>query len=205
VLLVGGRGGDAGSQPDPVVFVHGWLANADVWAPMVDRFEAAGFPGDRLHTWSYGSDRSNEEIAAALAEEVERTLAATRAERVDLVAHSMGSLSSRWYLARLGGTEHVDAWVSLGGPNHGMELGECPNRSCDDMQIGSRFLAELNAGDETPGDVRYATWRSPCDTVIDPDTSVALDGAANTRTACLSHGELVDDQAVYEQVRDFLG
>jgi triacylglycerol lipase len=204
VLLVVGRDGGTAPPPDPVVFVHGWLGNGDVWAPMVERFEADGYTDDLLHAWSYDSSRANDEIAGALAEEVARVLAATDAAAVDIVAHSMGSLSSRWYLAHLGGDQHVDAWVSLGGPNHGMELVACPNRSCDDMRIGSAFLTRLNDGDETPGDVRYATWWSPCDTVVDPDASVSLEGATNARTGCVGHGELIDDQVIYEQVRDFV-
>lgn len=38
---------------------------------------------------------------------------------MDVVAHSMGSLSSRYYLKNPGGTARVDEWVSIGGPNHG--------------------------------------------------------------------------------------
>ncbi|MFD4241002.1 hypothetical protein ACFWP3_05290 [Streptomyces sp. NPDC058525] len=51
------------------------------------------------------------------------------------------------------------------------------------MRPGSRFLNALNAGDETPGTPRYATWGSPCDLVINPSSSVALSGALNSTTA----------------------
>ena len=40
----------------------------------------------------------------------------------------------------------------------------------------STFLKSLNATDETPGLPRYATWWSPCDEVINPDSSVPLAG-----------------------------
>ncbi len=72
------------------------------------------------------------------------------------------------------------------------------------MRIGSSFLAALNAGDETPGAVSYGTWWSPCDEIINPDSSVALSGAANTQTACLGHSDLYADAAVYGQVREFV-
>lgn len=73
------------------------------------------------------------------------------------------------------------------------------------MRPGSTFLNTLNTGDETPGNSRYATWWSPCDSVINPDSSVALTGATNTKTACLSHGELRTDATVYAQVKAHVG
>nr|MBA3524532.1 hypothetical protein [Geodermatophilaceae bacterium] len=36
-----------------------------------------------------------------------------------VISHSMGGLSSRYYLRNLTGTAEVDGCVSLGGPNHG--------------------------------------------------------------------------------------
>jgi triacylglycerol lipase len=117
----------------------------------------------------------------------------------------MGALSSRYYLQRLGGTAVVDRWVSLAGPDHGITGAPlCPWLSCGELRAGSAFLAGLNHGDETPGPTRYATWWSPCDTVVNPDSTVALRGARNTRTACLSHAALIVDAKVYEQVRDFV-
>jgi triacylglycerol lipase len=117
----------------------------------------------------------------------------------------MGGLSSRYYLKNLDGISKVDAWVSLGGPNHGTDTANsCFNTSCTEMRIGSSFLTSLNSGDETPGSPRYATWWSPCDTVINPDSSVSLSGAANTRTACLSHSGLLTDATVYAQTRNMI-
>jgi triacylglycerol lipase len=72
------------------------------------------------------------------------------------------------------------------------------------MRQNSTFLNALNAGDETPGAVHYGTWSSPCDEVINPHSSVALNGATNTNTACLSHSALHEDATVYGQVRDFV-
>ena len=73
------------------------------------------------------------------------------------------------------------------------------------MRPGSSFLTALNSGDETPGATRYGTWWSPCDEVINPDSSVPLSGATNTQTACMSHSALRENATVYGQVRDFVG
>jgi len=124
---------------------------------------------------------------------------------VHFVTHSMGGLSTRYYIKNLGGESKVEDWVSLGGPNHGTETANlCFEVSCEEMRINSKFLKELNAGDETPGAVHYATWWSPCDEFINPDSSVPLSGATNTETACISHLSLLTDETVYKQVREFI-
>ena len=119
----------------------------------------------------------------------------------------MGSASSRYYLKNLAGTSKVDAWVSLAGPNHGtdaVEINNCAFTPCREIAPGSEFLAQLNDGDETPGLVRYATWRSPCDTTINPDESVILLGATNTQTVCIGHLQMLTDANVYSDVRSFV-
>jgi triacylglycerol lipase len=190
---------------DPIVFVHGLGGHPGAWATMQARFRADGWPAADLDAFGYDSRRSNVETARRLAAEVRRVRRATGAAKVDIVTHSMGALSSRYYLQRLGGTAVVDRWVSLAGPDHGITGAPlCPWPSCGELRAGSAFLAGLNHGDETPGPTRYATWWSPCDTVVNPDSTVALRGARNTRTACLSHAALIVDAKVYEQVRDFV-
>ncbi|MFH8933793.1 esterase/lipase family protein [Streptomyces griseosporeus] len=193
------------STSNPVLFVHGYTGDASNWNTMADRFRADGWPASYLDQWSYDWRQSNVTTAQQLSAEIDRLLTATGAAKVDIVSHSMGGLSSRYYLKNLDGTARVDAWVSLGGPNHGTDsANSCLDTSCTEMRIGSDFLAALNSGDETPGSARYATWWSPCDTVINPDSSVALSGATNTRTACLSHTGLLTDATVYAQTRDMI-
>ncbi|MGW7527664.1 esterase/lipase family protein [Streptomyces sp. NPDC054783] len=193
------------STSNPVLFVHGYTGDGSNWNTMADRFRTDGWPSTYLDQWSYDWRQSNATTAQQLSTEVDRLLTATGATKVDIVSHSMGGLSSRYYLKNLGGTSKVDAWVSLGGPNHGTDsANSCFDTSCTEMRIGSSFLGSLNSGDETPGSPRYATWWSPCDTVINPDSSVSLSGAANTKTACLSHTGLLTDATVYAQTRDVI-
>ncbi|CAL9442750.1 MULTISPECIES: esterase/lipase family protein [Streptomyces] len=192
-----------GPGSNPILFVHGWNSSGSTWNTMAERFRADGWPAGHLRQWSYNTSQSNATTAQQLATEVDRLLAATGASKVDVITHSMGGLSSRYYAKNLGGAAKIDAWVSLGGPNHGTDTANwCFQTSCSEMRIGSAFLNSLNSGDETPGSARYSTWWSPCDTVINPDSSVALSGAVNTRTACLSHSGLLSDATVYGQVRD---
>jgi len=196
----------AASAVDPILFVHGFSGSASNWSTMIGRFEKDGWPKSYLRAYSYNTSQSNKTDAEQnVKPEVEALLKATGAPKVDIIAHSMGSLNTRWYIKFLGGESKVDDWVSLGGPNHGTETANlCFTTSCVEMRIGSKFLGELNAGDETPGEVNYGTWWSPCDEFINPDSSVSLTGATNTKTACISHLSLLTDETVYSQVREFV-
>jgi triacylglycerol lipase len=191
---------------DPILFVHGYVESASLWNTMISRFEKDGYASSYLSAYTYNTSQSNKvDAEKEVKSHVESLLKATGATKVDIVAHSMGSLNSRWYIKFLGGEAKVDDWVSLGGPNHGTETANaCFSTSCVEMRVGSTFLKELNAGDETPGVVSYGTWWSPCDEVINPDSSVALSGATNTKTACISHTALTTDETVYKQVREFV-
>jgi triacylglycerol lipase len=192
---------------DPILFVHGWSGSASNWNTMISRFEADGWPKSHLRAYSYNTSQSNKTTAeTTVKSEVEALKKATGAAKVDVIAHSMGSLNSRWYIKFVaGGEANVDEWVSLGGPNHGTSAAyACFSTSCSEMRPGSSFLTTLNSGDETPGAVNYGTWWSPCDEFINPDESVILSGATNTKTACIGHLALITDATVYGQVRDFV-
>jgi triacylglycerol lipase len=193
-------------QVDPILFVHGYTSNAATWNTMISRFQADGWESNRLFAYTFSSTQSNATVAQAVAQRVNEIKAATGAAKVDIISHSMGGLSSRYYLKNLGGTANVDDWVSLAGPNHGTTwaYGCFFFSPCNQMIPGSSFLNQLNSGDETPGAVNYGTWWSNCDELINPDTSTILTGATNTNAGCLSHSGVKDSAAVYAQVRDFV-
>jgi triacylglycerol lipase len=192
---------------DPILFVHGYGGNNGNWQDMKAKFLADGWQDVELYAYNYSFIDSNASSAAEIRDQVDKIIATTGATKVDIIAFSMGSISSRYYLKNLGGSAKVDAWVSLGGPNHGtdaVENNQCNFTPCREIIPGSAFLTALNAGDETPGLVRYATWRSPCDDTINPDESVILLGATNTLTSCIPHIVFLTDDVVYRQVRDFV-
>lgn len=194
------------SHHNPILFVHGYTGNASAWDNMRARFVADGWESNTLFAYTFSSTQSNATVANAVAARVNEIRAATGAAKVDIIAHSMGSLSSRYYIKNLGGTAFVDDWVSLGGPNHGTTwaYGCFFFSPCNQMLPGSSFLNALNSGDETPGAVNYGTWRSPCDELVTPSSSTSLSGATNTQTACISHSALRTDATVYGQVRNFV-
>jgi triacylglycerol lipase len=204
-------GGGHGKPPkpvplhNPILFVHGWNASSSTWSTMVSRFKADGWTSAELVNWSYNFRQSNATTASQIEQKVDSMLRVTGATKVDIVTHSMGALSARYYVRNLSGDGKVDALVTLGGANHGTATANlCFDTSCFEMRPNSTFINALNADDETWGTPRYATWWSDCDEVISPHSSALLAGATNTQTACISHSQLHEDAGVYRQVRDWV-
>jgi triacylglycerol esterase/lipase EstA (alpha/beta hydrolase family) len=192
---------------DPVVFVHGISSSSSSWTDWVANFKADGYTAAELDAWSYSWSQSNATTARQLATEIQNVRARTGASKVDVVVHSMGALSSRYYLKNLGGTAYVDDFVSVAGTNHGTSVASLCGwlyTSCTEMRTGSSFLTALNSGDETPGGVAYASYWSNCDEAINPDSSALLSGATNVGVGCVSHTDMNNDHGIYEQVRDFI-
>lgn len=215
VVVIGASCSDSATAPidlpalkhDPILLVHGYGGNKGNLSEMIASFKAEGWEDNELYAYDYSFTTSNAVNAQEIRDQVNGIVAATGATKVDIVAFSIGSVSSRYYLKNLGGDAKVDAWVSLGGPNHGTDTAiNCSGlfTPCAEILPGSAFLAALNSGDETPGLPRYATWRSPCDATINPDESVVLAGATNNQTACIAHLQLLVDRPTYVQVRDFV-
>ena len=211
LLTPSGAGRDVVPPPPPphypILFVHGFNASAATWLTMVGRFKTDGYTDQELVNFSYDYRLSNATTAQTIAKKVDSVLLATGAHHVDIITHSMGALSARYYVRNLLpiGDRRVDAVVNLGGTNHGtITAFGCTPISCTEMRPYSSFVTKLNATDETWGTPRYATWWSACDEVIYPQTSAKLSGAVNTQTACIKHSDLHENFTVYTQVRDLV-
>lgn len=99
--------------------------------------------------------------SSEIADAVDRATAGVEVESLAIVAHSYGGLSSRSYLKTLGGSDIVDTYIAIGTPQYGSPGGcvQLPGFGFDGCPI-TPFIADLNAGDDTPGDTGYVSIRS---------------------------------------------
>jgi triacylglycerol lipase len=158
-------------RPEPVILVHGWAGSSADMSALRDAFTAAGYPAYTVDL----PGQDNVVNAHAIADLVHRVRTRTGAAKVHLVGHSMGGLSMRWYIKRLGGADEVRTYVSMGSPQYGY-LPACLLGEQDGGQMCpfNPFLWDLDEGDDTPGDVAYTTIRSTKDTA----DVTRLDGGA---------------------------
>jgi triacylglycerol lipase len=146
---------------------------------------------------------------------VER-IRARSGRRVDVITHSQGGMEGRWAVrwwpqAR----EAIDDLVLLASPNHGIAAADLCAGSGNcwpavwQMATASRFLAALNRPDETPGAVAFTNVYSRSDELVQPASTVPLQGASNVavQDVCprpVHHGGLLDDAPTYALVIDAL-
>lgn len=198
-------------HPDPVVLVHGLSATKTTnWQTMAPLLANAGycvfaltygvpdgavFPQDQVGGFTRMED-SAQELDAFVAE----VLAATGAERVDLVGHSEGTLMPQYWLQFLGGAAVTDDYVAVTPLYDGTLADPLPVEalaeglgvrepaeavveplcaSCPQFVSGSEYLTRMQAeGTKVPG-VTYTTVLTRYDELVVPYTSGLLDGATN--------------------------
>lgn len=98
--------------------------------------------------------------AAAIGEAVAAEYAADPRIRLSLVGYSLGGLSARVYLKSGGGAGIISGYVAVGTSQYG-NRGACrEGATAPEACVESDFIAELNAGVDTPGEVGYYSVRS---------------------------------------------
>ncbi|MGW6209800.1 esterase/lipase family protein [Streptomyces sp. NPDC055089] len=194
------------STSTPVVFVHGYTGNASNWTTAKSVFQLNGWSSSKLFAYEYNSYGNNITNAQGLATFVNNVKSQTGASKVAIVNHSMGGLVSQYYLKVLGGHSSVSHLASIAGANHGTTFASACliYTTCQQMYPGSSFIAQISAGDETPGDTKYASWYSACDGVILPYTSTRLSGATNNNVLCQTHIGYLTDTIVLGQIARFV-
>jgi pimeloyl-ACP methyl ester carboxylesterase len=143
----------------PVMFVHGSGLDSSTWVPMRRAFEHAGYPSEWLSAPDLKpNDGSNSDAAARqIAPAVDSLLevakrSAVRAgcpgpSKIDIVAHSMGVVSARWYISQIDATR-VRNLVGIAPANHGS------NALCGLRGEGNREMCPAFAKDATTNPIQ---------------------------------------------------
>lgn len=221
-LVVGvpfGASGAGAAAKDPVIIVAGTFSPSFANEPLAARLRADGYRTYIFELPNLGTGDINGS-AAALDAFADAVRAQTGAAKVDLIGHSQGGLVGRQYIKFHGGANEVDSMISLGTPHYGTYLANFASFfgtsiiglvSINQMSIGSSFLSNLNAGDDTIGNVRYTNIYTSFDELVRPVTQATMqDGATNVRvqSQCwarvVGHLGLIVDGAVYSGIEDAL-
>jgi len=180
-------------EPDPVLLVHGYRGDPSTWADMKAYLEARG----RVVAAIDLSSEDNVVNAKAIGSFIKQQ----GWKRVDLVGQSMGGLSSRHFVKFVRSRVKVDAYVSLGTPQYGI-WSACllPSGYGGQMCPNSSFLANLNAGDDTPGTTAWTTIYSTGDLYVPNDASRLDGGACHVQVAGIDHNTMDNDPGVMSHV-----
>lgn len=216
-LLVPGSAATAATR-DPVVLVAGTFSPGFAMKPLADRLRRDGYDVSVFELPTLGTQDINKS-AQALSTFVNAVRSRTGTAKVDLMGHSQGGLVSRAYLKYYSGATKVDSNIMLGTPNRGTSIANIVNFfakcvsivACNQMSVGSTFLNNLNAGDDTIGSVRYTSIRTLQDELVRPvDNAKTYDGTVNVliQSKCwarvVGHLGLILDGTVYSAARQAL-
>jgi triacylglycerol lipase len=198
-------GDDALALDVPIVLVPGWLDTGRDLADLRIRLLGVGLDGTAVRTLTFDDPTgSNVEHAAEIDSLVQEVLMETGADQVDIVAHSMGGLATRWYLGTYPDPP-VRRVAFLGTPHHGTLAAHLAwGDGRDEMLPDSPFLKALDAMAPLPDGVEAITVRTPIDTHVLPGESATLDGVPDHVVCCPTHPGLLEDEEVFLIVLDFL-
>jgi triacylglycerol lipase len=183
-------------RPYPVVLIHGTISSKTVWQDLVSLLRDDGFV---VFAPDYGRHGTAEirQSAGDVAAYIGQVLAATGAEKVDIVAHSQGGLLARYLVNELDFADRVHHLVTLSAPHHGTTLNAQLTSliSANDLAakvaeqtvvrmmgvagmqqvVGSPLLQDIASSAETRPSVRYTCLATKVDTTVVPPESGFLD------------------------------
>lgn len=192
--------------PRPVVLVHGTGGNRSTnWQTYGPLLKNNGYcvfaltygvvPGTPYPVNALGGMNSMRSSAAELGEFVERVLAATGADKVDIVGHSQGTLMPNYYAKFLGGAHRIGSYVSLSPLWHGTGIGNTAPLAalafgdadapmpfcgaCGEMGTGSAFIEQMRAGGVAVPGINYVNIMTKYDELVIPYTSGREAGMTN--------------------------
>ena len=190
----------------PVLLVHGWNAHARSLRPIREHLTRSGWPDAAVFCLDFRDTHgSNVTHAAEIAAAVERLRDRTGAPLVDIVAHSMGGLATRWFIAFSPEPAPVRSVVFIATPHRGtwtslLAWGD----SAAELRPDSDFLRTLQ-GRPFPHHIRTFTVRTRIETHVLPAVSTHWPGALADRLVTFPpHAFLPRSLTIARLVRSWL-
>lgn len=180
----------------PILLVHGFFSNRGIWHAMRRRLVYARLGPVYLMELSPVFGRVPD-MASSLEARIESICRETGAERIHIVAHSMGGLVSREVLRRQGG-RRIRRLITLGSPHRGTTIAAIALFPCvKDMQRGGEFLAQLERAEaSSPPAVKATSIYSRNDDLVFPPETSRLPWADNVELNGVGHVSLLFSREV---------
>ena len=190
-----------------VLLLHGYCCNRGLWAPWLRQLRGCGVPCRAL-TMEPVFGRIEDWVPAIEAAVVALTRQTGRPPL--LVAHSMGGLAVRAWLAAQPDADQADSRVlrvvTIATPHNGTwmaRFAHTPNAR--QMQRGHPWLAALAASERAARRARFTCFYGHADNIVFPAASATLEGADNRHLAAVAHVAMAFRPEVVGEVLRLLG
>ena len=177
----------------PVVLVHGIWKDSSAFKVMSSYLQQRGFQTFAIDLKPNNGSVPIEALAEQLATFVEEIGAP-----VDLVGFSMGGLVSRYYLQRMGGSESVRKFITIGSPHYGTPVASLSSRpASQQMRLKSQFTIDLNSDAHTLLKHDVVSIWTPFDLMV-PMPSAMLSVGRTYAVPTLIHHLMLSDDRVFD-------
>ncbi len=187
----------------PVLLIHGFLGTRGSMYLLERRLIEDGFVVVSFNIGTLNT-RDIRRSAFLIHRKIERVLATSPWQKIDIIGHSMGGLIGLYLVKKLGGHKRVRKLVLMGTPVTGTWIALAGiatlglwSTSSWQLLPKSRFLDELAQG-PLPPDVEIHTLAAARDWVV-PLKRTRVPGASNV-TVPLGHSSLVVAEDVYRRL-----
>ena len=193
-------------KPDggaPILLIHGFASSSHAFL-LISRFlKRKGFKN--IYTMTYRPVMADmPTLAQKVAGRIDEVLEQSGADKVVLIAHSMGGPLTRYAIKNLDMMEKVRQVITLGGAHMGTRTASLMPRGRNTLELTYRsdFLKALAEGGLTPGNsIGYVSIYSVFDQYIIPQDAADLGpGASNQRLQWHGHVRLLYSRKVNRMI-----
>lgn len=168
----------------PVLLIHGYGCNGGYWTQLAARLEREQISHATVSLEPLTA--SIDAYSAQIERAVQALCSATGADKVAIVAHSMGGLVARAWLRRHG-TARIARVIAVGTPHYGTGLASLGvGINAKQMRLRDEWLAQLDADDRSHRSL-FTSIYSYHDNIIAPQSSCHLQGAHNIAFGGIGH------------------
>ena len=184
----------------PILLVHGFFSNRGMWVSFRKRLAAANL-GPVYTVTLEPLNGSIDEMATSLEKRIEEIVGATGNEKIIVVAHSMGGLVARAYMAQVA-ENRIARFITLGAPHHGSRIAALGLFECaQQMRYQSPWIEMLEDMEAaSPPEVPTLSIYTLNDDLVYPPESSVLEWAENVPVSAVGHVGLMFSEAVANRV-----
>jgi triacylglycerol lipase len=183
-----------------LLLVHGFVCNRGIWNRWLQRLQALGVPFVAVNLEPvFGSV---DDYVATVEQGVLQLERCTGVPPL-VVAHSMGGLAVRRWLAEAGaaGDARVHHVVTIATPHRGTWLARwAVSSNSREMRLDSPWQRLLGAREPAGRPARFTCFYSHCDNIVFPPAMATLPGADNRHLVGVAHVDMVDHAAPWAEV-----
>lgn len=179
----------------PVLLIHGYLGHPDMFRPLIRRLYDGGW--STVERVGYPSTRYRLPQIVEAIDQVAQPLF-EQFGPIDVVAHSLGAVSTRAWLKEFGGAAKVRRFISLGGPHAGTTFFKlAPPSLWPVLDPDGYWVRRLAQGGEA---VETIVIRARYDQQVFPPERAALPGTREVVLQGHGHNSLLWSRSAHDAV-----